>query len=352
MYNLCGFGDPWDYFGVQATSTRNRAYINQGSRFGIGDVTFLAVAYGRMEYVVDTCKRLSKHTIHLTSGEKLENVRVILKALGLLGDYQVDRLHKMKQIVGLFCDGDWRRPISLDWTGMSFSNITTLSHLGDIGLFRDIKYLHDFPNEYYKIEKMGYIEQLPVHTAIESEDKPAYVGDVKHSMSAGMTLSTFLPKLVEAGMFDGEYKHRMYHVTNPTDYTLKECIKAWDDYQEKWHKEGFTQPYLPYPYSREMIDDYFSTYSQAVSVPCSAQGPPGVQYSESGKTDNEETHLGKLPTWAEDQGAVMMVQNEINQSHMQWWWSQGTGSDLFQRAQNEKMKQTAALLPPTEDGKA
>merc|ERR1712007_237465 len=76
MYSLCGMGDPWEYFGVQATATRQRAYITQGSRFGIGDVTFLAVAYGRMEYVVDTCKRLSKHTIHLSSGEKLENVRV------------------------------------------------------------------------------------------------------------------------------------------------------------------------------------------------------------------------------------------------------------------------------------
>eukprot|EP00913_Durusdinium_trenchii_P029267 g27434.t1 len=141
MYELADFGDPWDYWSVHASSDRTKVSIVQNSRFGIGDVTFLMVMYGKLEYVQDTVKRLTKHTVHTTGGLKLEESRsftagaflrgstdksetfrrsgvtVILKSLGLLGDWAVDRLHKMTQMVGMYCDGDWRRPLLIDAIG-------------------------------------------------------------------------------------------------------------------------------------------------------------------------------------------------------------------------------------------
>merc|ERR1712039_615175 len=83
-YKQCGMGDPWAYWSVHADSTRTNVNIIQNSRFGIGDVTFLMVAWGRLEYVEATLKRCSRHTLHLNNGRKLTNVTVILKALGLL----------------------------------------------------------------------------------------------------------------------------------------------------------------------------------------------------------------------------------------------------------------------------
>merc|ERR1719471_41251 len=96
MFDQCGFGDPWTYHSVYASKDRKHCTINSHSRFGIGDVTFLAVAWGRCEYVVDLLKRCTRHTLHLESGKKLNGVTNIIKALGLIGDYQCDRLHKIK----------------------------------------------------------------------------------------------------------------------------------------------------------------------------------------------------------------------------------------------------------------
>merc|ERR1711998_708819 len=111
MYDLAGWEDPYDFWSVHSNAARNHVTILQNSRFGIGDVTFLMVAWGLLEFVVATLKRCSRHTLHLSTGDKLENVTIILKALGLLGDWAVDKLHNMKELVGQFCAGDFRRPL-------------------------------------------------------------------------------------------------------------------------------------------------------------------------------------------------------------------------------------------------
>ena len=93
-------GDPWDYWSAHAPSDRSQATILQNSRFGIGDVTFLATIYGRMESVESTIKRLTRHTCHLVSGRKLEDVQCLVESLGHVGDFEVGRLHEMKELVG------------------------------------------------------------------------------------------------------------------------------------------------------------------------------------------------------------------------------------------------------------
>merc|ERR1719362_2255585 len=155
MYEQCGMGDPWKYWSVHASSDRSSVNIIQNSRFGIGDVTFLMVAWGILEYCEATLKRCSKHTLHLSTGRKLKGVTVILKALGLLGDWAVDKLHNMKEIVGSFCDGDWRRVLMIDATGMNAANFTTFSTgIGTTDFVITNKFLHDFPREFYRMQGM------------------------------------------------------------------------------------------------------------------------------------------------------------------------------------------------------
>merc|ERR1712094_81664 len=106
---------------------------------------------GLLVYVQGTVRRFSRHTLHISNGEKLENVTGCLKALGLLGDWSVDRLHKMKEMKGQYCDGDWRRCLMIDATGMNAANFTTFSTgIGTTDFCLVNKYLYDYPQEYYR----------------------------------------------------------------------------------------------------------------------------------------------------------------------------------------------------------
>jgi hypothetical protein len=267
-YKSCGMGDPWAYWSVHASSDRSNVNIIQNSRFGIGDVTFLMVACGKLEYVEASLKRCSKQTLHLSTGRKLEKVSVILKALGLLGDYAVDKLHGMKEMVSSFCAGDWRRVLMIDATGMNAANFTTFSTgIGTTDFVITYKFLHDYPKEFYRIQGLGLMQALPRHKEEPAIEKPAYVTDVKFSMTGGIVLESMCPKITGLKMGFSEYKYRMYHHAHGVDRTLEVCTKEWDAYQEKWKAMGWDHPYVPYPYTKEMVNQWFKDYSANPNFP-------------------------------------------------------------------------------------
>lgn len=275
MYELVGFGDPWKFWSVHASSDRTNVNVIQNSRFGIGDVTFLMVAWGLLEYVEDSLKRCTKNTLHLKSGRKLEGVNVILKALGLLGDYDVDKLQNMKEMVGSFCGGDWRRVLMIDATGMNAANFTTFSTgIGTTDFVTTHKYLHDFPKEYYRMHGQGLIQQLPKHKAEDALEKPAYVTDVKFAMTGGIIIESMCPKISALKIGFAEYKHFMYHVAHSTDRTLEVCTREWDAYQEQWKAKGIVHDYVPYPYNKEMIAGWFRDWTGLMKWPINVDGPP------------------------------------------------------------------------------
>merc|ERR1719282_13368 len=275
MYDLAGFGDPWKYWSVHASTDKMKVNIIQNSRFGIGDHVFLAVIYGKCEYVEDTLKRCTKHTLRMSGGRKLLNVTVLNKSLGLLGDYAVDRLHGMQKMVGSFCDGDWRRVLMIDATGMNAANFTTFSTgIGTTGFVRTNKYLHDFPREYNRMHGQGLIQQLPRHKAEDALEKPAYVTDVKFAMTGGIIIESMCPKISALKMGFSEYKYYMYHYCHSTDRTLEVTIGEWNTYQEKWKAQGRVHDYVPYPYTKEMIANWFKEWTALMKWPISVDGPP------------------------------------------------------------------------------
>jgi len=330
MYDLADFGDPWDYWSVHASSDRSKVSIVQNSRFGIGDVTFLMVMYGKLEYIQDTVKRLTHHTVHLTGGRKLEGVTVILKSLGLLGDWAVDRLHKMTQMVGMYCDGDWRRPLLIDAIGMNAANFTTFSTgIGSHGFVLGQKYLHDYPSEFYRMRSMGFMKQLPTNKADKELDKPAYVFDVKFSMSASIIAETLNPKLGQLTRNDPEYKYRMYHAAHPVDFYLEQCIADWDNYQKMFKEQGCDREYVPYPYTREMIEGYFKEYNALTGISVTAEGPPK---DAPELKDCLENVLGALPAWAEDRRNLEGMEHNLRKD--KGWWSQrSNGQELFRQSE-------------------
>lgn len=337
MYKLAGFGDPWEFWSIHASKDRMNVTIIQNSRFGIGDVTFLAMIYGKAEYVEDLLKRCSRLTLHLVSGRTLHNVNNIIKSLGLIGDFEVDRLHKMKQMVGSFCDGDWRRTLTMDAPGMNAANFTSFSVLGSIGFSRTQKYILDHPKEFFKIQG-DLMPQLPVHRAEEKEEKPAYVYGVKHAMAAGILLESMMPKVQQLGALDGEYKHKLYHASHPTDYMLKQVKASWDAYQETWQAQGSNHEYVPYPYTRAMIDEYFQEYSKHWGFVISPDGYPKDQLTMS---KMPESTLGNTPEWASNAGAMQQAENFINTNHKEWWSARSSQLSLFKK--HEATNRQAAL---------
>eukprot|EP00913_Durusdinium_trenchii_P029265 g27432.t1 len=79
---------------------------------------------------------------------------------------------------------------------MNAANFTTFSTgIGSHGFVLSQKYLHDYPSEFYRMQGMGLMKQLPKNTADKELDKPAYVFDVKYSMSASIIAETMNPRL-------------------------------------------------------------------------------------------------------------------------------------------------------------
>jgi len=321
MYSITpDMGDPWDYWSVHAPSDRRMATIIQNSRFGIGDVTFLAVIWGRMEYVESTLKRLTRHTCHLVNGQKLEDVQCIVKSLGLIGDFEVDRLHKMKELIGNWCSGDFRRVIQIDPLGMNAANFTTFSTgIGTYGSVYTNKYLHDFPQEYGRMVGMGLLGQLPKQKADEKLDRPAYVTDVKFQMAAGIIVGSMCPKLAEKDAAQGPYKYELYHRAHPTKKFLEVCKQDWDQYQATWKADGWQHEYVPYPYTYDMVADFFKNFNTATGMECGPEGPPIIH--QAAKT--AEASLAEKEDQGTDEATRAGVAQLVDSQHKMWWASEG-----------------------------
>lgn len=317
MFECGGLGDPWDYWAVHANSSRTTCTLIQSSRFGIGDMTFLAHAYGKLEYVEDTIKRLSSSSIFMMGGQRLEDMSNLIKALGLLGDHGFDKLHNMKEVLGMWCAGDHRRVFNIDALGMNAANFTTYSvGIGAYGMTCDAKFLYDYPREHQKLLENGIMDALPRNKADMDQDRPAYAINVRHAMAASITISSLCPKMGLRQASTGEYKYRLYHSAHPIDFMLRESMTDWDQYQAEWKENGSSHDYIPYPYTKEMISGYFREYNQVVGLQISEDGPP-KELPDIACTVLPP--IGELPSWANDNNAMGMADHTVNTDHLAWW---------------------------------
>ncbi|CAK9094863.1 Uncharacterized protein SCF082_LOCUS44573 [Durusdinium trenchii] len=213
---------------------------------------------------------------------------------------------------------------------MNAANFTTFSTgIGSHGFVLSQKYLHDYPSEFYRMQGMGLMKQLPKNTADKELDKPAYVFDVKYSMSASIIAETMNPRLGQLTRNDPEYKFRMYHAAHPTDYYLEQCMADWDNYQKMFKEQGCEREYVKYPYTRDMIEGYFKEYCAMTGLSVSADGPAP---NAPPLTDCLETVLGALPAWAEDKRNLEgMDQNLLKDRG--WWSQRSNGHELFRQSE-------------------
>jgi len=261
MYDLIGV-DQWSYYAIFANESRTSVTIRQKSRFGIGDVYFLSMYYGHTEHIVDDVKRVSYHKIHLMSGRCLDDVRVMLKLLGFHGEFENDRLLKIKELYGWWANRDHRRYIVAEPLGVDANNFGGTSFSpGAISWAENHVWLMHYPKDFVAITESG---QMPTHKADESIDRPAYVVEARHGALTGISLGSLVPGIAERGNVLGPLARQKMWECNPIDKFLECCRNEWYGWSKQIQELGYEKEPPAYPYTDADLQRYLEMEQEAL----------------------------------------------------------------------------------------
>jgi len=271
MYKLIDL-DPWAYHSVHANEKRTTCQITQKARFGIGDIYFLTLATGKVICHCDPqgVKRVARHEVHLGSGTKIP-CQAMLKLLGLVGEMDIDRLLRIKEMIGFWVNGDPRRYCVAEPLSVMCSQIggTSFSPGAYQWSMEGIHFLH-YPWEWEG--GPGSSGMLPKHAADMSDDatpRPAYVVDARHGTTTGMAVGMFTPGLVEPTMHNGWIKAVRHRMCHPIRKFISQAKEDWDYYAKMFIDQGFNQgkPYPTYPYTVENVNEMYKLHMEETNEP-------------------------------------------------------------------------------------
>jgi len=247
--------DPWTAYSVTTDAKRSRCRIDQGTMFGVTDVYFAAGYYGLMDVVVGDVKKLTYQCMHLKTGKKVP-CEVILKTVGVRGDYETDKILGLKELVGYWVNGDPLYPAITNTLFVQASNFAGFSiGPGLAGEVESILWFVDHPQDFEIIRNM-----LPKHNKDNSVIKgnALYVYSAAHSAATGIMMSQ-VPGLDLSSNIAGALKHTKQRIAHPTEQFLEECISEWEMYVDMCLANPNCRrdkPRPPYPYTKESLERY------------------------------------------------------------------------------------------------
>eukprot|EP00747_Dinoflagellata_sp_TGD_P187397 gnl/TRDRNA2_/TRDRNA2_45032_c0_seq1.p1 gnl/TRDRNA2_/TRDRNA2_45032_c0~~gnl/TRDRNA2_/TRDRNA2_45032_c0_seq1.p1 ORF type:complete len:638 (+),score=112.49 gnl/TRDRNA2_/TRDRNA2_45032_c0_seq1:112-1914(+) len=250
-YELTG-DDHWSFYSVVSNKERTLVTIRQKSRFGIGDVYFLARYYEKVEVHVDEVKRFQPDALLLEGGDKLE-VEHVVKVLGFHADETADKVMKVKEMVGIFPDSDHRRMIMGEPPGVDAGKFGgTSASPGYIQNAYTWSHFVNFPKDTGPVIDSG---MLPRNKPNKDTGAPAYVFSVRDFSSISMVIPACCPGLGEAIQNFGVFNRERQIEAHPPEAFLKECEEDWYSYCRMFKAAGDDRPFPPYPYTIEKIRD-------------------------------------------------------------------------------------------------
>ncbi|CAJ1338539.1 unnamed protein product [Effrenium voratum] len=261
MYDLVGF-DVWTAHCVKTDEKRTYAHVSQKTAFGVTDVYFLAGYYGIMEVLVDEIKRLTDGCAQTKKGKKIK-CQVILKAVGVIPDPQIDKILGVKEMVGLWVNGDPLRSVSCNGMFVEAQNFGSFASGPPFAqIARVVRWFVDYPSDFEAIASI-----LPKMKS--SPDKPAYVPSAQHMLP---TFSSFglIPMLnAELNVYNA-LKHIKQQAKHPPRAYIEECKAEWEAYIRQWKKDGMidgSKPDVPYPYTVELVQSDYPAPAKPESLP-------------------------------------------------------------------------------------
>jgi len=250
MYKLHG-KDPWQFFSVESTIERQTANIKQYARWGISDLYFLCIYYGKVETIEGQVKRLKPRSAVITSGRVIDDLDHCIKVLGFDTDFSIDLLMKMTAAIGFWPDGDYRRWIcsevsSVDGNRMTSFNSSPYAAQATCWPMHFFEYPED-------AKKLLFTGIFPENHARPDEGAAAYHYDPRTAATVISAYSGAVPALAKwtTEVNDPFKKESMWSCAPPEKF-LNECEKDWDRYSKAL---GGSQEPPPYPYKLDQIYD-------------------------------------------------------------------------------------------------
>ncbi|CAE8725413.1 unnamed protein product [Polarella glacialis] len=261
MYKMIG-EDPWSYYAVQSNESRSNVTIYQKARFGIGDIYFLSRYYGKTVVVEDTIKKLSRNTVHLDSGTKLENVEAVLKLLGFVAEWSVDKFLQLKHLYGFWVNDDYRVATISEFPTINAQRFSTTSlSQGAIGWCKMFYYFWKYPGDFEKLLALGMVNK---HFPNIEKDEPGYVVDSKNGSQAMIVVISACPGLGEVmNKYDDRFKRSKQWGTHSLEAIQAAAAEDWMRYCQMFKDAGDDRPFPPYPFPVERLKKMVETQDKA-----------------------------------------------------------------------------------------
>lgn len=257
MYECAHMENPWDWWSIQnKNAEKTQAVIKQYTRWGVGDIYFLARHYGRLEMITCEIKTFKAGGAKLSTGRELE-LDYCVKVLGFLSDFGTDKLMQCERMLGPFPEGDTRRWVLSDQSEIDANRFGSLGlSCGAASFVRQSLWYHEHPMDAKILLDSG---TLTWNYAEPELGLTAYHYHPRKGTSNMIMVGKYAPVLDGFHIENDIFRVALYREQCSPKKWWEGCNEDWNKYCEMFEKNGGTPegkqiPRPPYPYSIELLE--------------------------------------------------------------------------------------------------
>jgi len=157
----------------------------------------------------------------------------------------------IKEMVGFFVNGDWRRWVCTEFNGVDAGKFGGTSF--SPGVIQNVELMSWFINYPKDLEPVFDAQMLPRRKA-DHDGTPAYCWDPRQGQMISMMLSGgIIPGIAPIAAGYGPLNQRKQLGAHPLEHFVDECAGEWRAYCDMFRAQGDDRPPPPYPYTYESV---------------------------------------------------------------------------------------------------